>query len=155
LPEVEISEINFWSMTEINYLTEGPVSLKLISLLIEKMGRKTDSGGHSIFLGQVRADEIDGKSVKAIEYSAYVEMVNIEAENIKKKILSEFPDVKSVDIIHSTGIVNAGEISLLVFISAGHRHQAIQACSKTVEFIKDNLPVWKKEIFEDDSHKWK
>jgi molybdopterin synthase catalytic subunit len=140
---------------ETNYLTAGPVSQKLISQLVEKMSHNTDSGGHSIFLGQVRADEIDGKSVKAIEYSAYVEMVNIEAENIKKKILSEFPDVKSVDIIHSTGIVNAGEISLLVFISAGHRHQAIQACSKTVEFIKDNLPVWKKEIFEDDSHKWK
>ena len=140
---------------ETNYLTAGPVSQKLISQLVEKMSHNTDSGGHSIFLGQVRADEIDGKSVKAIEYSAYVEMVNIEAENIKKKILSEFPDVKSVDIIHSTGIVNAGEISLLVFISAGHRHQAIQACSKTVELIKDNLPVWKKEIFEDDSHKWK
>jgi molybdopterin synthase catalytic subunit len=155
LPEVKIFENIFWSMMEINYLTDGPVSLKLISLLIEKTGRKTDSGGHSIFLGQVRADEIDGESVKAIEYSAYVEMVNIEAENIKKKILSEFPDVKSVDIIHSTGIVNVGEISLLVFISAGHRHQAIQACSKTVEYIKDNLPVWKKEIFEDDSHKWK
>jgi molybdopterin synthase catalytic subunit len=140
---------------ETNYLTAGPVSQKLISQLVEKMSHNTDSGGHSIFLGQVRADEIDGKSVKAIEYSAYVEMVNIEAENIKKKILSEFPDVKSVDIIHSTGIVSAGEISLLVFISAGHRHQAIQACSKTVELIKDNLPVWKKEIFEDDSHKWK
>ena len=140
---------------ETNYLTAGPVSQKLILQLVEKMSHNTDSGGHSIFLGQVRADEIDGKSVKAIEYSAYVEMVNIEAENIKKKILSEFPDVKSVDIIHSTGIVSAGEISLLVFISAGHRHQAIQACSKTVEFIKDNLPVWKKEIFEDDSHKWK
>ena len=138
-----------------NYLTAGPVSQKLISQLVEKMSHNTDSGGHSIFLGQVRADEIDGKSVKAIEYSAYVEMVNIEAENIKKKILSEFPDVKSVDIIHSTGIVSAGEISLLVFISAGHRHQAIQACSKTVELIKNNLPVWKKEIFEDDSHKWK
>ena len=140
---------------ETNYLTAGPVSQKLISQLVEKMSHNTDSGGHSIFLGQVRADEIDGKSVKAIEYSAYVEMVNIEAENIKKKILSEFPDVKSVDIIHSTGIVSAGEISLLVFISAGHRHQAIQACSKTVELIKENLPVWKKEIFEDDSHKWK
>jgi molybdopterin synthase catalytic subunit len=140
---------------ETNYLTAGPVSQKLISQLVEKMSHNTDSGGHSIFLGQVRADDIDGKSVKAIEYSAYVEMVNIEAENIKKKILSEFPDVKSVDIIHSTGIVSAGEISLLVFISAGHRHQAIQACSKTVELIKDNLPVWKKEIFEDDSHKWK
>ena len=140
---------------EVNYLTKGPVSQGLITQLIEKTGRKTDSGGHMIFLGQVRADVINGKTVKAIEYSAYTEMVNIEAENIKKTIFSEFPDVKSVDIIHSTGIVKAGEISLLVLVSAGHRLQAIQACSKAVDLIKGNLPVWKKEIFNDDSHLWK
>lgn len=140
---------------ETNYLTEGPVSQKIITHLIEKMGGKTDSGGHMIFLGQVRADVIDGLKVKAIEYSAYIELVNVEAEKIKKTIFSEFADVKSIEIVHSTGIVNAGEISLLVFVSAGHRHQAMQACSKTVELIKVNLPVWKKEIFEDDSHKWK
>ena len=108
-----------------------------------------------IFLGQVRADRIDGKEVRAIEYSAYESMVNVEAENIKKQILSKFGDVKSIDIIHSTGIVSAGELSLVVLVSAGHRHQAFQACSKTVELIKDKLPVWKKEIFDDDSHKWK
>ncbi len=140
---------------EVNYLTDGPVPQGIITQLIDKVGRKTDSGGHMIFLGQVRADEINGKTVKAIEYSAYAEMVNIEAENIKKIIFSEFPDVKSVDIIHSTGIVKAGEISLLVLVSAGHRLQAMQACSKTVELIKENLPVWKKEIFKDDSHLWK
>jgi molybdopterin synthase catalytic subunit len=140
---------------ETNYLTDGPVSQKIITHLIEKMGGKTDSGGHMIFLGQVRADVIDGLKVKAIEYSAYIELVNVEAEKIKKTIFSEFADVKSIEIVHSTGIVNAGEISLLVFVSAGHRHQAMQACSKTVELIKVKLPVWKKEIFEDDSHKWK
>lgn len=140
---------------ETNYLTDGPVSQKIITHLIEKMGGKTDSGGHMIFLGQVRADVIDGLKVKAIEYSAYIELVNVEAEKIKRTIFSEFADVKSIEIVHSTGIVNAGEISLLVFVSAGHRHQAMQACSKTVELIKVNLPVWKKEIFEDDSHKWK
>jgi len=119
------------------------------------MGVKTDCGGLMLFLGQVRADEIDGKKVKAIEYSAYEEMVFAEVEKIKKTILSEFEDAKSIEIIHSSGIVNAGEISLLVFISAGHRQQAMLACSKTVEMIKENLPVWKKEIFEDDSHHWK
>ena len=119
------------------------------------MSAKTDSGGHMIFLGQVRADEIKGKRVKAIEYSAYSELVNAEAEKIKKTIYSEFSDVKSIDIVHSTGIINAGEISLLVFVSAGHRHHAMQACSKTVELIKEKLPVWKKEIFDDDTHVWK
>jgi len=140
---------------EINYLTDGPVSQKLISRLIEKTGRKTDSGGHSIFLGQVRADDKDGKKVKAIEYSAYAELVDIEAEKIKKAVLSEFADVKSIDIIHSTGTVYVGEISLLVFVSAGHREQAMQACGKTVELIKEKLPVWKKELYNDDSHQWK
>jgi molybdopterin synthase catalytic subunit len=140
---------------EVNYLTNGPVSQGVITQLINKIGGKTNSGGHMIFLGQVRADDINGKTVKAIEYSAYAEMVYIEVENIKKSILSEFPDVKSVDIIHSTGTVKAGEISLVVFVSAGHRLQAIQACSKAVELIKGNLPVWKKEIFNDDSHLWK
>jgi len=149
------SYINFRLIMDVNYLTDGPVSQKLISQLIEKMGGKTDSGGHMVFLGQVRADEINGKKVKAIEYSAYIELVSVEAEKIKKSIFSKFPDVKSVDIIHSTGIVRAGEISLLVFVSAGHRHQAMLACSKTVELIKENLPVWKKEIFDDDSHQWK
>ena len=140
---------------ETNYLTEGPVSQKIITQLIEKMSGKTDSGGLMIFLGQVRADIVDGLKVRAIEYSAYIELVNVEAEKIKKTIFSELNDVKSIEIVHSTGVVYAGEISLLVFVSAGHRHQAMQACSKTVELIKLNLPVWKKEIFEDDSHKWK
>jgi molybdopterin synthase catalytic subunit len=138
-----------------NHLTVGPVSQEVISKLLEEMAEKTDSGGHTIFLGQVRADEIRGKKVKAIEYSAYEEMVNAEVEKIKMTILSEFGDVKTVDIIHSTGVVSAGEISLLVFVSAGHRHQAMEACSRTVELVKEKLPVWKREIFEDESHRWK
>ena len=138
-----------------NYLIDGPITQKVISHLMEKMGEKTDSGGHSLFLGQVRADEINGKKVKAIDYSAYEGMVKTEADNIKKSVLLEFEDAKSIDIVHSTGTVKAGEISLFVLVSAGHRHQAIQACSKTVELVKEKLPVWKKEIFDDDSYEWK
>ena len=140
---------------EIKYLTEGPVSGNIILHLIQKAAGKTDTGGHMIFLGQVRADKINGKKVRAIEYSAYAELVDVEVEKIKKTIMSEFSEVRSIDLIHSTGIVNAGEISLLVFVSACHRQQAILACSKTIELIKENLPVWKKEIFEDNSHLWK
>jgi molybdopterin synthase catalytic subunit len=138
-----------------NYLINGPITQKVITHLMGKTGKKTDSGGHSVFLGQVRADKIKGKTVRAIEYSAYEGMVKAEADKIKGEIMSEFGEAKSIDLIHSTGIVNAGEISLIVLVSAKHRHQAIQACSKAVELIKERLPVWKKEIFTDDSHEWK
>ena len=138
-----------------DYLINGPITQKIISYFLEKMGKKTDSGGHSVFLGQVRADEINGKKVKAIEYSAYEGMVMVEADKIKATIMSEFQDAKSIDFVHSTGIVKAGEFSLFVLVSAGHRYQAINACSKTVELIKEKLPVWKKEIFDNNSHEWK
>jgi molybdopterin synthase catalytic subunit len=138
-----------------NYLIKGPISESNIKELLEKAGEMTDCGGHSFFLGQVRADETEGKKVRSIEYSAYTELVDAEADRIIKKVLNEFSDVRAIDIIHSTGIVKAGEISLLVFISAGHRHQAMAACSKTVELIKEKFPVWKKEIFEDDTYIWK
>lgn len=138
-----------------DYLINGPVTINIISQFIDNLGKMKDSGGHSIFIGQVRADEIDGKKVKAIEYSAYGGMVKAEADKIRETILSQYEDARSVDIVHSTGIVNAGEISLFILVSAGHRQQAIAACSATVELIKEKLPVWKKEIFEDESHKWK
>jgi molybdopterin synthase catalytic subunit len=140
---------------ETGYLTEGPIKLDIIAHLIEKMGIRTDSGGHSIFLGQVRADPMEGKTVAAIEYSAYEAMVNAEANKIKDIVISAYNDVRSLDIVHSTGVVKAGEISLLVLVSAGHRQQAIEACARTVELIKERLPVWKKEIFDDLSHIWK
>ena len=77
------------------YLTAGPISPDIILQLIKKMGEKNDTGGHTIFLGQVRADITEGKMVKAIEYSAYVEMVNAEAEKIKALVYSEFEDIRS------------------------------------------------------------
>ena len=137
------------------YLISGPVTPALVASLTEELGKEVYSGGHSIFLGQVRADVIDGKVVRAIEYSAYESMVEAEADSIINSVLGEFGDANSIRIIHSSGIVRAGEISLLVLVSAGHRKHAIEACARTVELIKEKLPVWKKEIYDDDSHTWK
>ncbi len=137
------------------FLSEGPLTTEQLSRLMSLMKDRSDTGGHSLFIGQVRADIVNEKSVTAIEYSAYESMVNDEAESIIAQIRAEFSDVKTVEILHSTGIVKAGEVSLAVMVSAGHRHQAIQACSKTVELIKERLPVWKKELLEDNSHIWR
>ncbi|NMC37516.1 MAG: molybdenum cofactor biosynthesis protein MoaE [Bacteroidales bacterium] len=136
-------------------LVNGPLSPGLIAEIIAGCGENHDTGGHALFLGQVRKDRFEGRYVKAIEYSAYEEMVIMEANKISKTILSEFEDVKIFEIIHSKGLVKAGEISLMVMVSAGHRQQALNACSKAVEMIKEKLPVWKKELYDDDSGQWK
>ncbi|TFG44093.1 MAG: molybdenum cofactor biosynthesis protein MoaE [Bacteroidia bacterium] len=136
-------------------LINGPGAPGAISEIVAKGGENQECGAHSLFLGQVRRDEADGKFVKAIDYSAFEEMVIMEADKIKKSILSEFNDVKAIEIVHSKGLVKSGEISLLVMVSAGHRDHASKACAKVVELIKEKLPIWKKVIFEDDSDQWK
>ncbi len=133
-------------------LVVGPVTADIISELIAKGGEKKECGAHSLFLGQVRNDiSGDGKRVKAIEYSAYEEMVVMEAEKISKTVQSEYDDVRTLEIIHSKGVVNAGELSLVVMVSAGHTEQAAGACTKIVGLIKEKLPIWKKELFEDEA----
>jgi molybdopterin synthase catalytic subunit len=137
------------------YLINSPVFPDIISTHLAKLGSRKDTGGHSIFLGQVRDDILGGRRVAAIEYSAYEPMLKEEADKIVTEIQREFDDVLSLEILHSTGTVRAGEISLMVLVSAGHRDHATRACRQAVELIKERLPVWKKEIFEDDSHHWR
>ena len=78
-------------------------------------------------------------------------MVIKEANNITKTILSEFDGIRSIEIVHSTGQVKAGEISMVVMISAQNTEHASKACVKAVDLIKEKLPVLKKELFEEAS----
>lgn len=137
-----------------NIFVEGPIQPGLISDSIAKHASKTNIGGHSIFLGQVRADEIEGKIVDAIEYTSHVEMALEKMHEIREAIFAKYP-LTCMHIYHSLGIVKKGEICLFVFTSSAHRKPAIDACSECVERIKAELPIWGKEIFEGEGYQWK
>jgi molybdopterin synthase catalytic subunit len=138
----------------INIFVQGPVAPAFIAESIAKHSHKKDIGAHSIFLGQVREDLIDGKKVAAIEYSTYAEMALEQMAVIREEIFSLY-GLTCLHIYHSLGLVKAGEISLFVFASSPHRRAAIDACNEVVERIKRKLPVWGKEIFDDVSYTWK
>ncbi len=133
---------------------EGAITPAMISDSISHHQVKTNIGGHSIFLGQVRADEIHGGLVQAIEYAAYKEMALEKAHLIREEIFTKY-DLICMHIYHSIGRVNAGEISLFVFTSSKHRKAAIDACEEIVERIKKELPVWGKEIISNNESVWK
>ncbi|MBL7898438.1 MAG: molybdenum cofactor biosynthesis protein MoaE [Crocinitomicaceae bacterium] len=135
-------------------ITEGPISPVKIGDSISHHQVKTDIGAHSIFLGQVRADEIEGKKVTAIEYSCYEEMAEKIFHEIRESAFEKF-ELTCMHIYHSKGIVKAGEICLFVFTSSRHRKMAIDACTWIVEEIKVKVPVFGKEIFNDETHQWK
>ncbi|MBX9804513.1 MAG: molybdenum cofactor biosynthesis protein MoaE [Alphaproteobacteria bacterium] len=133
---------------------EGPIQPSVIAEAITKHQTKTDIGAHDIFLGQVRADSIEGKDVTAIEYTAYAEMAQELLSNIKEEMFSQF-SISCLHVTHSLGLVKAGEISLFVFVSAPHRQAAFEACRYLVERIKAEAPIWGREIFEDQGYQWK
>lgn len=137
-----------------NCFREGAISSDFIGEAIGKHQVKTEIGAHEIFLGQVRADYIEGKEVKAIDYSAYEEMANEKFHEIREETFEKF-DLTCMHIYHSLGRVYAGEICLFVFASSKHRLDARKAVEHLVERIKKDVPVFGKEIFEDETHVWK
>ncbi|MFZ4799065.1 MAG: molybdenum cofactor biosynthesis protein MoaE [Bacteroidia bacterium] len=133
---------------------QGAITPTFIADSIAKHSGKTTIGAHDIFLGQVRNDLIDNKTVAAIEYSAYEEMAENLFHDIREAIFAKY-DIVCMHIYHSLGVVKTGEICLFVFVSAKHRIAAFDACRDLVEQIKAMTPIWGKEIFEDETHVWK
>jgi len=129
------------------YLVGGPITPLLISELMTLGNDDNGAGAVSIFIGKVRDDDVNGNRIKALEYSAYGEMAEKEADAIVKTVKAAFSDVRKVLLVHSTGLVRAGEASLFIMVTAGHRDHSTRACRHTLEMVKEKLPVWKKEIF--------
>jgi molybdopterin synthase catalytic subunit len=137
-----------------NIFMEGAIPASFIADSIAKHASKTGIGGHNIFLGQVRADDIDGKKVAAIEYTSNKEMALEKMHEIREAIFEKYA-ITCMHVHHSLGKVNAGELCLFVFTSSKHRKIAIDACTECVERIKAELPIWGKELFEGDGYQWK
>lgn len=137
-----------------NIFVQGAISPALIAEQIAKHSTKTNIGAHDIFLGQVRADVIEGKTVVGIEYTAYEEMALEKMQAIREELFAQYP-LTCMHVFHSLGEVKAGEICLFVFTSAAHRRAAIDACAALVERIKAELPVWGRELFDNAEHQWK
>jgi len=136
-----------------NIFVQGAISAEKIAQSIQNHSTKTNIGAHSIFLGQVRADEKEGGTVTAIEYTVYEEMALQKAFEIREAIFEKY-DLTCMHIYHSLGEVKTGEICLFVFTSSKHRKMAIEACEELVERIKKELPVWGKELME-SGESWK
>lgn len=137
-----------------NCFKAGAIPPDFIATSIAHHQVKTNIGAHQIFLGQVRKDEINGKNVIAIEYTANEAMANTVFDEIRETAFEKF-DLTCMHMYHSLGRVNTGEICLFVFVSSPRRKAVMQAIDYLIEEIKAKVPVFGKEILEDESHVWK
>lgn len=133
---------------------EGALPADLLTGFIQQCKTDMAAGAYSCFLGQVRADKVEGREVLSIEYTAYVEMADAKMQEIAEQVREQYK-LNGLEVRHSLGNVPAGEICLFVLAIAGHRKAAMEACNLLVERVKSELPVWGKEIFAEEGYQWK
>ncbi|MCL4107167.1 UNVERIFIED_CONTAM: hypothetical protein GTU68_032982 [Idotea baltica] len=124
-------------------LTEEELSSKECEELI------TDdkAGGHVVFIGTVR-NHTSAKTVLHLDFEAYGPMAEKEMRKIAVTAQDRF-DILHIAIHHRTGKLAIGEIPVIIAVSSAHRKAAFQACEYCIDTLKETVPIWKKEYFED------
>jgi molybdopterin synthase catalytic subunit len=107
-----------------------------------------EAGGVAVFLGVVR-DNTAGRKVVALEYEAHAPMAEAKMAEIGEAVIRRWPGVCRVAMVHRIGRLDIGEASVAIAVSAAHRREAIEACHFAIDRLKETVPVWKRELFED------
>ena len=103
-------------------------------------------------MGVVR-NESEGKETVAIEYQAYEEMAEMELAHVASSVPQEWPGA-FVRISHRVGRLEVGEPSVAIVVTAPHRADRVRRLPAAIEWIKETVPIWKKEIRPDGSGEW-
>ena len=104
-------------------------------------------GGIASFVGVVRNDT-GGKKVEKLDFSTYKPMAIKEMQKIADLALEKF-DIKKIAIHHSEGMLQIGEVPVIITASSKHRKAAFLACEFAIDTLKETVPIWKKEYFID------
>ena len=116
---------------------------------VTKSAYSDASGAVVTFLGTARQDK-DGKNLVTLDYDAYPEMAVKKMEQVRDEIIERWP-ADRVSIVHRFGPVGVRVVSVAIAISCPHRKEAFEACEYAIDRIKEIVPVWKKEVYEDGS----
>lgn len=129
------------------WITVEPIQ---IDDCIKKVVRP-EAGAISTFIGIAR-EFTRGKRTLYLEYDAYVSMAEKQLARIGDEIKAKWPDAE-VAIAHRIGRLEISDVAVAIAVSTPHRDAAFQASRYAIERIKEIVPIWKKEYWEDGS-KW-
>lgn len=105
------------------------------------------AGGTTVFIGTVR-DQTQGKEVIRLDFEAYAPMAVREMEKIGQQIIDRWEALR-VSIHHRVGSLAIGETAVIIAVATPHRAAAFEACQFAIDTLKETVPIWKKEIFQD------
>ena len=110
------------------------------------------AGGAVLFSGTVR-DHSEAGEVTGLDYEAWDELATDRLQALGREILQRWP-VTRVALLHRTGHLEVGEVSVVVACSAPHRAEAFEAARHGIERLKADVPIWKKELLASGDAHW-
>jgi len=105
------------------------------------------TGGSTVFIGTVR-NQTKGKTVLRLEFESYAPMAISEMRKIAQRASERWSCTK-VSIHHRLGDLEIGEIAVIIAVATPHRKAAFEACEFCIDTLKETVPIWKREFFED------
>jgi molybdopterin synthase catalytic subunit len=130
----------------------GPFEIRSTPILLAEVENAVRHGGAGAvvgFLGTVR-DRTGEHEVLALEYEAYVEMAERFLRMIGDEIADRWPGARAA-IVHRIGRLEVGEASVAIAVASPHRADAFDGCRHAIERLKQDVPIWKKEVRKDGS----
>ena len=124
-------------------ITHDPLNPEAVTRKVTGPG----NGAVVTFLGTTR-DSTSGRGVLRLEYEGYEPMAAEKLVEISAEIRERW-GIENVAVAHRLGRLEIGEVSLVVAVASPHRGEAFAACQYAVDRIKQTVPIWKKEFFED------
>jgi MoaE-MoaD fusion protein len=124
-------------------LSEEPLSLDRV---VDEV-RSDEAGAIATFSGTTR-EQSRGKGVVRLDYEAYEGMAEGVMAEIADALHARYT-LTAIAIHHRIGIVGVGETSVVIAVSAPHRADALAACRDAIDELKERVPLWKKEVYED------
>ncbi|MCB0739181.1 MAG: molybdenum cofactor biosynthesis protein MoaE [Bacteroidetes bacterium] len=104
-------------------------------------------GAIDVFIGTVR-NQTKGKKVEYLDFEAYKSMAIKEMQKIAEATSAKWP-VAKIAMHHRVGKLKLKELAVVIAISTPHRQASFEACKFCIDQLKETVPIWKKEVFED------
>lgn len=105
------------------------------------------AGGTVVFIGTVR-NQTKGKKVVSLEFESYIPMAKKEMQKIAEEVVERW-SARHVSIHHRVGNLKVGELPVIIAVATPHRKAAFEACQYAIDTLKESVPIWKREVFED------
>jgi len=127
-------------------ITKNPIDVNEIIDAVSHQG----AGAVNVFIGTIRDSTLDKRKVVQLEYEAYEPMAVSEIQKIVDEATKRW-ELIGFAISHRIGTLKPGEVAVAIAVSTKHRQASFEACQHIIDTLKEKVPIFKKEVFEDGS----